>query len=652
MKHFPITEDATGTSVVLIKPGYANLVSLKRNYLNHGVKSLYFIELEYFDGKTPAKYCKEWIKEKLLPLLKELSTCYVYCADSAYFKYLTGLKTSIDAFASIHTIKDTHIKIVCGVNYGALIYNPVVTTRNLDISLKTFYKAITAPVSTDQYDFIHSAKYPRRKEIRGVLEALLNEPCIAVDIETTSLKVHEAELVSICFCRDKHNGIAFPVEDIQVLKDFFEEYQGKVIYHNASYDVSVLIYRLYMDSPRDIVGLNKGLDVLTKNFEDTWIIAHLCLNSTARIGLGLKSLALEHSGQYALEEIKDVLSVPMPKLLLYNLIDGLNTQFLYQKYLPLLKEEDQVEQYRGIFLNSLKAVIYMQLCGLHIDMEKVQQLKNTLQTKKDELEVYLTELPQVQEALQLLKESVLADSNKKLKVKKHTLDMPKYSEMTFNFNSSTQLQILLYDVMQYPVTNTTQAGAPATDTKTLKHMIKEGSDQDNILTSLVQLKNINIILNNFIPSFEGSIETDEGFFLHGSFNLTGVPSGRTSSSNPNLQNIPSGSTYGKAIKECFTSSDDWVFCGADFSSLEDRINTLLTRDENKMKIYLEGFDGHSLRAYTYFKEAMPEIKQAVETDKCYRIGDQVVKTGDTIKFGEGEYTLEQFIEQFGVNHET
>ena len=75
----------------------------------------------------------------------------------------------------------------------------------------------------------------------------------------------------------------------------------------------------------------------------------------------------------------------------------------------------------------------------------------------------------------------------------------------------------------------------------------------------------------------------------------------------NLQNLPSGSKWGEAVKECFVAPEGWLFCFADFASLEDRINALLTQDPNKIKVYSDGFDGHCLRAYAYYKDQMPDI---------------------------------------------
>ena len=96
------------------------------------------------------------------------------------------------------------------------------------------------------------------------------------------------------------------------------------------------------------------------------------------------------------------------------------------------------------------------------------------------------------------------------------------------------------------------------------------------------------ILNTFITAFERAIDKGDGVvYLHGSFNLGGTKSGRLSSSDPNLQNLPAGSTYGKLVKECFTAPTGQLFVGADFRSLEDYISALTTKDPNKLAVYLK-----------------------------------------------------------------
>jgi DNA polymerase-1 len=130
-----------------------------------------------------------------------------------------------------------------------------------------------------------------------------------------------------------------------------------------------------------------------------------------------------------------------------------------------------------------------------------------------------------------------------------------------------------------------------------------------VLKALIELNKISKIIDTFIPIFKDrTIPKQDKVYLHGNFNLNGTISGRMSSSGPNMHQIPSkGSIYAKAIKQCFSSPEGWLICSADFNSLEDRISALTTKDKAKLQVYESGFDGHSLRAYYYFKEQMPDI---------------------------------------------
>jgi DNA polymerase-1 len=139
---------------------------------------------------------------------------------------------------------------------------------------------------------------------------------------------------------------------------------------------------------------------------------------------------------------------------------------------------------------------------------------------------------------------------------------------------------------------------------------------ERILRHIIELHEVSKILNTFIPAFKNnSIPKNGWHYLHGGYNLGGTKSGRLSSSEPNMQNIPSGGTkYAQLIKECFQppplnidGDPGWIFVGADYASLEDRISALLTKDPNKLAVYVDGYDGHCLRAYSYFKDQMVDI---------------------------------------------
>lgn len=152
---------------------------------------------------------------------------------------------------------------------------------------------------------------------------------------------------------------------------------------------------------------------------------------------------------------------------------------------------------------------------------------------------------------------------------------------------------------------------------------KEAVKAVKLLNALIEISKVSIILTTFIKSFKAnSLEKrdpkygkDENIkWLHGNFNIAGTVSGRMSSNGPNMQNLPStGTQYAKLIKQCFQAPEGFLLVGVDFASLEDRISALTTRDPQKLKVYEDGYDGHSLRAYSYFKDRMPDIENTLES---------------------------------------
>ena len=80
-----------------------------------------------------------------------------------------------------------------------------------------------------------------------------------------------------------------------------------------------------------------------------------------------------------------------------------------------------------------------------------------------------------------------------------------------------------------------------------------------------------------------------------------------------IRNHPDYHTIKDEFEQSYTKESGWLFCGADFSSLEDKINALLTKDPNKLKVYIDGYDGHCLRAFSYFGDQMPDIVDTLQS---------------------------------------
>lgn len=658
MRHhlFSIHESNQYPVALLLKP----TAFLKQDLLNNYVAPLgqmgvppeevVAFTLAYNEaGKAPASFAKEYAT-KLLRALDSLQTKYLYVADAGYFKVLAG-QTKADphlGYAMPCKIKGyEHMTVVLGVNYQQLIYNPELIAK-LNLSLQTL-----AAIKDGSYEaigtrIIHSARYPENtKEIAETLLELLQYPRLACDIEGFNLRYDKAGIGTIAFAWDQHNGVAFacdystfisheemvaglhgsfhPNQAIRsLLREFFESYQGELTFHHCTYDVKCIIAALWMENLLDTEGLLHGLEIMTRKMHDSKIITYLATNTTAGNQLGLKTLAHEFAGNWAVEEIKDIRKIPKSKLLEYNLVDTLSTNYVRDKYEPIMEADQQGELYRGLFKDSLKLIIQMELTGMPMSRQRIQEVKAELEAIQQTHLTVITTNPIVKGVELLLQDGAWESDYETRKSKAKNPDKIKQKDRTafddvrFNPNSGPQLQKLLYEHLGLPVIDYTDTKQPATGADTLEKLVNHTQEPayKELLEALIAYGKVTKILSTFIPAFEEGIDKADGMkYLHGSFNLGGTVSGRLSSSDPNLQNIPAGSDYGKAIKTCFSGPDGWLFCGADFNALEARIDALTTKDKNKLAVYIDGMDSHSFNALTYWPDKVPNISEYLTPDR-------------------------------------
>jgi DNA polymerase-1 len=400
-------------------------------------------------------------------------------------------------------------------------------------------------------------------------------------------------------------------------------------------------------------GMLEGIEVLTKNFDDTKLITYLATNNAIENKLGLKEQSAEFTGNYA-EDVKDTTKIPIGELLEYNLKDCCATEYVYTKHWQTLVNEHQKLCYDDIMKPSVKSILAMELHGMAINPIRVQEAKKELSDIVNSCLDFFKNNQHIQEVhYQLLKEK--ADKKTEAaKQKVYTIDdsVVRKDLEEFNPGSGKQIQYLLYDYFGLPVIELTDTKLPATGGKVLKKLINHTSNEDIvvIIEYLCDYSDANKILSTFIPPFENAQQIGDGSWrLYGNINLGGTKSLRPSSTAPNLLNLPSGSKFGKLIKKCFEPIHDWLFVGSDMDSLESKINALLTRDPNQMKVYEDLYDGHCIRAYYYFKEQMPKISLANVDDKCFvaNVGgtDIRFKTGDTITYKNIKYSAEDFYEK-------
>lgn len=604
--------------------------------------------------KTPAVEMKRFVTEELIPTLTNTGTKYIVVADSEYFKILTKVSKTEVNLGYVLNCAYGDFKVVYVPNYRTIFYDPEKVRSKIKQGMTALLKHVAGTYVHPGNDIIKFEEYPQTDtEIQLWLDKLLAlDVDLTIDIEGFSLKHYKSGIGTIAFCWSKHEGIAFPVDYVSIphatsapwgmqvrneprremLRRFFRKFLRRALYHNISYDVYVLIYQLFMADLLDTEGLLTGLDILLRNWEDTKLIAYLATNSCSGNRLSLKDQAQEFSGNYGLTDIEDITRIPLPQLLRYNLIDGLSTWYVYEKRYPTMVADQQLDLYTTLFKPAIKDIVQMQLTGLPLNMKRVIEVKALLEVDEHKALDAIQQSPIVQQFTTLLNEAWVAKRNKELKVKRVTLAD---AHEVFNPNSPAQLQSLLYGMLKLPVLAYTDSKQPSADRDTITALINHttNADEKALLSALVDYSCVKNIITTFIPAMMSAPLAPDGWhYLYGNFNLGGTVSGRLSSSDPNLQNIPAtGSKYAKLIKSCFQAPPGWLLCGLDFASLEDRISALTTKDPNKLKVYTDGYDGHSLRAFAYFGKDMPLIRQS-GGKRAFR----VTQEGKTILLLEGD----------------
>lgn len=619
---------------ILIKDSYFNRKDIEQYYVKPlGLPCMAFSLYYEPTNKVSATKAKEHLK-RILPSIKQQGITYLYVADSTYFKQLTKEKKSEIHLGYVLPCKLTgyeHIHVVYGINYAQLMYNQSMSS-NLTLSLNTLANHIKG--KTNGFgDVIYEASYNKPNDLIGYLD----EPMLVIDIETTGLELG-SDLISIAFAKNEHSGISFKVSDKRFIKQFFEKYHGYKTFHNASFDIKHIIYHCFMDNPSDMKGLLHGLHTMCRNLHDTKIIAYLATNNTQGNTLGLKDLSHEFVGNYAVD-VTDVTKLTDDDLLEYNLKDTLATFYVFNKYYPIMLQDNQENIYNTIMLPSLKTIIQMELTGMPMDMAEVLMLRDELRAKSLTLETKIQAHELVKATVIGLKEQACIKYNQSHKKQK----VPNDFKIRFNPNSPKHMIELLYTVMMLPVIDYTDTKQPSVSGKTITKLMNH-TDDTQLLGLIREYADIQKILSTFIPAFLNAKPRDNHHWLHGNFNLGGTVSGRLSSSNPNLQNLPSGSTFGKPVKKCFTAPKGWIFCGADYNALEDKVNTLLTKDPNKEKIWIDGYDGHCYRAFYYWRDQFPDIEETVESinsikDKYPKLRQRSKAPSFALQYSGTKFTL-------------
>ena len=412
------------------------------------------------------------------------------------------------------------------------------------------------------------------KSFNDLIESLAKKKSFAFDVETTSKRPVWARLVGISFSFEDGNAFYLPLahrylgvpEQLEFkavcekLKPILEDKSIKKCGHNIKYDL--------------IVMSNEGIALDGVDF-DTMIASYL-LNPSSR-GHGLDALTMEYFGHKNLtyKEMTGTGSkeigfdeVEVDRATEYAAEDSDMTWRLKGKLQPQLKDST-LKLYKEIELPLLEVLAEIELNGVYVDRKHLKGLSSKIDKQLLHLEKDIY---------------VLADEE-------------------FNINSPKQLSVILFEKLKLPVVKKTKTGY-STDVSVLEQLAVEHKLPEQVLSyrQLAKLK------STYVDALPGEIFKNTGR-VHTSFNQTVAATGRLSSSNPNLQNIPIRSDMGKEIRKAFTAEGDNMLLSADYSQIELRILAHLSKDKALKNAFDKGEDVHARTAADIFGSSLDQVDE-------------------------------------------
>lgn len=422
----------------------------------------------------------------------------------------------------------------------------------------------TTPVPTEGFQLVQTTA-----DLQDVVEHLQKSALLVIDTETTSLEVARAGLVGISLCSDLDSAWYIPVghcneeglllddqleqkQVLDALRPFLESVDLPKLGHNLKYDYSVL---------QKSCGLT-----LQGPLYDTMIAAYLA--EPGRRSLKLDELCLEHG--YSLTAFDQVVEDPkkencfayvgIEEACTYSCEDVYGALLLWQAYEPLLKELNQYELFCDVETPLIPVLADMELAGITVSKSVLGQLEEEFQEELDALQKEI-----------------------------HGL-----AGYEFNIQSPKQLGVLLFEELELPHGRKTKTGY-STDMKVLEKL----APKHEIPALIMRYRILAKLQSTYVKKLKKLIDPGSGR-VHTSFNQTVTATGRLSSSNPNMQNIPIRTEEGNRIRKAFVPRENLVFLSADYSQIDLRVLAHYSQDAALLHAFRNNEDIHARTAAQLF----------------------------------------------------
>lgn len=406
-------------------------------------------------------------------------------------------------------------------------------------------------------------------EMRRLCDFFVTKEILSLDTETTSTNAIEAELVGLSFSVEEHKAFYVPIPSereeaeriVAIFKPVYENERILKVGQNIKYDIEVL--RHY------------GVEVRGRLFDT--MIAHYLLQPELRhnmdymaeVYLNYKTIRIEELIGPKGKQQANMRDLPPGEIYEYAAEDADITLRLKNVLEPKLKEVNAERLFRDIEMPLVNVLADMELTGVRLDTKALQETSLGLGKRLEELEQRIYQ----------------------------------QAGHSFNIASPKQVGDVLFDEMKLvEKPRKTKKGQFVTSEEVLQQLRGKAP----IVADILDYRGLRKLLSTYIEALPKLVNPRTGH-IHTSFNQTVTATGRLSSSDPNLQNIPVRDDDGKEIRRCFIPEEGCLFFSADYSQIELRIMAHLSGDENMIASFNGGHDIHAATAARIWHKAIGDV---------------------------------------------
>ena len=421
--------------------------------------------------------------------------------------------------------------------------------------------------SSNTPHFYQLADTPMAQQL--LLQSLLEQSEVCFDTETTAVDALEAELVGISFCWSAHKGyyLPFPVDKTEAttllnnFRPFFENEQIAKVGQNLKYDIKVL--------------QNYGVEVQGALFDT--MIAHYLLNPDMRHNMDILSETYLNYTPIAIESLigkgkaqRSMRSVPIDDVKEYAVEDADVTWQLKDAFKAELPKVNAQKIYTDLEAPLIKVLATMEREGVNLDVAYLKEYSKTLDADIATLEASIAQ----------------------------------QAGEPFNLASPKQLGDILFEKLKIDSKpKKTKTGQYATSEEVLAPF----ATKHKIVADILEWRQIQKLKSTYVDALPLEVNKNTGR-VHTTYMQTVAATGRLSSNNPNLQNIPIRTSRGQQVRKAFIARNpDYVLLSADYSQIELRIIAALSEEHNMIESFLRNEDIHRSTAAKVFNVPLEEV---------------------------------------------